>query len=346
MNFKKALLGLALPLLLGNGVVVAEESYQQKLAGLYCEPGDRDLSVIEFERGKKERVSTGKCQFGDYHIEFYQHVDLVHSCYNQNAFCGIRSDNKSITDDFIVVVKNINGDVVTTNIDMDEGASVMELYRVPTNFPYMALRANIGGARSTAYLHFFTAKPSFKEVISIGPVSGWRNDGKYIYSNERGEWLVDKFVTVPTPHNSALANWLHLPVVYKLVDDHLERADEHIKDNLKIYSDSELDDIDEEAQQIRAFIDAQTATKWGVVNLLFSGRSDLPLSGKFFWRFSDFVYEGQEQLAWQFFERAMPESYDMLIEDLVPESMYATKSVMRETMKNWINEYFPLRVEK
>jgi hypothetical protein len=41
----------------------------------------------------------------------------------------------------------------------------------------------------------------------------------------------------------------------------------------------------------------------------------------------------------------MPDSYGILIEDLVPESMYATKSIMRETLKNWINEYFPLRAE-
>jgi hypothetical protein len=345
MNFKKACLGLALPLLLGNGIVAAEESYQQELAGLDCESGYGDLSVIELNRGKSERISTGKCQFGNYHIEFYQHLGLVHSCYNQNAFCGIKSDDKAITDDFIVVVTNINGDVITTNIDIAENASVIELFRMPPNFPYMALRTNLGGARSTSYLHIFTAKPSFKEVISAGPVSSWRNDGESIYSNERGEWLVDKFVTVPTPHFSALSDWLHFTVVYKLVDDHLERADDHIKKNFKVYSDSELDDIDEEAQQIRALIDAQTDTKWGVVNLLFSGRSDVPLSGKFFRRFTDFVYEGQEELAWRFFERVMPDSYDLLIEDLVPESMYATKSIMRETLKNWINEYFPLRAE-
>jgi hypothetical protein len=27
------------------------------------------------------------------------------------------------------------------------------------------------------------------------------------------------------------------------------------------------------------------------------------------------------------------------------DSMYATKSIMRETMKNWIKEYFPLGAE-
>jgi hypothetical protein len=76
---------------------------------------------------------------------------------------------------------------------------------------------------------------------------------------------------------------------------------------------------------------------------LFSGRSD-PLSGKFFGRFINFVYQGQEDLAWQFFERAIPNSYDML--SGYADSMYATKSVMRETMKNWIEEYFPLGMAK
>jgi hypothetical protein len=105
-----------------------------------------------------------------------------------------------------------------------------------------------------------------------------------------------------------------------------------------------LNDIDEEALQIRALIDSQTYDKWEMMNLLFSGRSDVQLSGKFFWRFTDFVYEGQEDLAWQFFERAIPDSYDMLSGDAV--SMYATKSIMRETMKNWIEKYFPLGMVK
>ena len=321
----------------------AEAPYRQELAGLYCEKDNRDLSFITFE-GTNKRISTGKCQFGDYQTEFYQHVGLVHSCYNQNTFCGIKSDDRSITDDLIFLVKDINGDVVATNIDSEFDAPVIELFRVPTSFPYMVLRTNIGGARSLAGLHFFTADPSFKQVASIEDVSGWRDDGKYVYSNEHGEWLVDKYITVATPHGSALADWLHFWVAYKFVDDHLERADEHIKANLKVYSESELADIDEEALQIRALIDNQTYGKWDMMNLLFSGRSDVPLSGKFFWRFTDFVYEGQEDLAWQFFERAIPDSYDMLSGDTV--SMYATKSTMRETMRNWIEEYFPLGVAK
>jgi hypothetical protein len=132
-------------------------------------------------------------------------------------------------------------------------------------------------------------------------------------------------------------------VTYKFVDEHLERADQHKKANLKVYSETELEGIDEEALQIRALIDAQTDSKWDIMNLLFSGRSD-PLSGKFFWRFTDFVYQGQEDLAWQFFERAIPDSYDML--SGYADSMYANKSIMRETMKNWIEEYFPLGVVK
>jgi hypothetical protein len=323
------------------GIKAVEESYQQELAGLYCESDNRDLSIITFE-DKNERISTGKCQFGDYQIEFYQHVGLVHRCYDQNYFCGIRSDRKGITDDLPVIVKNMNGDVVTTSIDIAEKAGVIELFRVPTSFPYMVLRTNLGGARSIANLHIFTAKPSFKQVALIGPVSGWRDDGKYIYSNDHGEWLVDKFVTVPTPHLSALSDWRHYPVSYKFIDDRLVRADEHIKVNLKVYSETELDDIDEVALQIRALIDAQTYGKWDIVNLLFKGRSDLPLSGKFFSRFTDFVYEGQEDLAWQFFEQAIPDSYDVLPDGIAPVPLYTTKSIMRETMKNWIEEYFPL----
>ena len=150
------------------------------------------------------------------------------------------------------------------------------------------------------------------------------------------EWLVDKFVTVPTPHLSALSDWLHFPVTYKFVDEHLERVDQHKKANLKVYSETELEGIDEEALQIRALIDAQTNSKWDITNLLFSG--------KFFWRFTDFIYQGQEDLAWQFFERAIPDSYDIL--SGYADSMYATKSIMRETMKKWIKEYFPLGAEK
>ena len=314
------------------------ESYNQESAGLYCEPNTWNA---EFYRDIA--ISSGKCQFGDYQIEFYQYWDSVYRCYGQDSFCGIRSEDREVDPDWTILVKDINGNVVATNIDIDENASVIELYRVPTNFPYMVLRTNIGGARSLAGLHFFTAKPSFKQVTSIDDVSGWRDDGKYVYSNEHGEWLVDKYITVATPHLSALSDWLHFWVAYKLVDDHFERADEHIKANLKVYSETELADIDKEALQIRALIDAQTYNKWDMANLLFSGRSDVPLSGKFFWRFTDFVYEGQEDLAWRFFERAIPDSYDMLSGTTV--SMYTTKNIMRETMKIWIEEYFPLGAE-
>ena len=47
-----------------------------------------------------------------------------------------------------------------------------------------------------------------------------------------------------------------------------ERADDHIKKNLKVYSESELEGIDEESLQIRALIEIQTDTKWGVVEPL------------------------------------------------------------------------------
>ena len=329
-------------------LAVAEVPYEQKSAGLYCEKDNRDLGSISLDfyndsESKNEKILTGKCQFGDYQIEFYQYSGKVYGCYDGLAFCGIISNRKSFIDDLPVIVKDINGEVFKTSKDISERAGVIELFRVPTSFPYMVLRVNLGGARSTAYLHFFTAKPTFKQVAFIGPVSGWRDDGKYIYSNEQGEWLIDKFVKVPTPHLSALSDWLHFPVAYKFVDDHLVRADEHIKSNFKVYSETELEGIDEEALKIRALIDAQTNSKWDIVNLLFSGRSD-QLSGKFFWRFTDFVYQGQEDLAWQFFEQAIPDSYDML--SGYADSMYATKSVMRETMKNWIEEYFPLGVAK
>ena len=343
---KLLLLFLSLGVITENATLASVKvPYQQDAAQLYCEKDNRDLSIIAF-KDKNETISTGKCQFGNYQIEFYQHADLVYGCYDQNALCGIRSDRKGFVDDLPVIVKDINGDVFKTSEDISESAGVIELFRVPTSFPYMVLRTNLGGARSTAYLHIFTAKPSFKQVALIGPVSGWRDDGKYIYSNDHGEWLVDKFVTVPTPHLSALSDWLHFPVAYKFVDDHLERADEHIKSNLKVYSETELNDINEEALQIRALIDAQTDSKWDMVNLLFKGRGNVPLSGAFFRYFTNFVYEGQEDLAWQFFEQAIPNSYDLLSDGIAPLPMYATKSIIRETMKNWIEEYFPLGVVK
>ena len=298
-------------------LAVAEVPYEQESAGLYCEKNNRDLGPISLDfyndfKGKNEKILTGKCQFGDYQIEFYQYSGKVYGCYDGPSFCGIKSDRKGFIDDLPVIVKDINGDVFKTSEDISEKAAVIELFRVPTSFPYMVLRANLGGARSTAYLHIFTAKPTFKQIALIGPVSGWRDDGKYIYSNDQGEWLVDKFLTVPTPHLSALSDWLHFPVAYKFVDDHLVRADEHIKSNFKVYSETELEGIEEEALQIRALIESQINSKWDIVNLLFSGRSDVPLSGKFFVHFTNFVYEGQEDLAWQFFERAIPGSFDML----------------------------------
>jgi hypothetical protein len=330
-------------------LAVAEVPYVQESADLYCEKDNSDLDLLSLDfyndsEGKNEKISTGKCQFGDYQIEFYQHSGKLYGCYDSLYFCGIIADRKGLIEDLPVIIKDINGDVFKTSVDISENAPVIGLFRVPTSFPYMVLEINLGGARSVRYLHFFTAKPSFKQVAFIGPVSGWRDDGKYIYSNEQGDWMVDKFVKVPTPHLSALGDWLHFPVAYKFVDDHLVRADEHIKSNFKVYSETELEGIDEEALKIRALIDAQTNSKSDIVNFLFSGGGSDPLSGKFFGRFINFVYQGQEDLAWQFFERAIPNSYDML--SGYADSMYATKSVMRETMKNWIEEYFPLGMAK
>ena len=54
----------------------------------------------------------------------------------------------------------------------------------------------------------------------------------------------------------------------------------------------------------------------------------------------------QGDLAWQFFEQAIPNSYDLLSDGIAPLPMYATKSIIRETMKNWIEEYFPLGAQK
>lgn len=330
-------------------IAVAEVPYEQESADLYCEKDNSDLDPLSLDfyndsEGKNEKILSGKCQFGDYQIEFYQHSGKLYGCYDSLYFCGIIADRKGLIEDLPVIIKDINGNVFKTSEDISENAPVIGLFRVPTSFPYMVLEINLGGARSVRYLHFFTAKPSFKQVAFIGPVSGWRDDGKYIYSNEQGDWMVDKFVKVPTPHLSALGDWLHFPVAYKFVDDHLVRADEHIKSNFKVYSKTELEGIDEEALKIRALIDAQTNSKSDIVNFLFSGGGSDPLSGKFFGRFINFVYQGQEDLAWQFFERAIPNSYDMLTG--YADSMYATKSVMRETMKNWIEEYFPLGMAK
>ncbi|MCS5622480.1 MAG: hypothetical protein NZ735_00780, partial [Candidatus Marinimicrobia bacterium] len=95
------------------------ESYQQESAGLYCEPNawsgkfDRDIAI-----------SAGKCQFGDYQIEFYQYWASAYGCYDQNSFCGVQPEDREVDPDWTVLVKDINGNVVATNIDISENAGV------------------------------------------------------------------------------------------------------------------------------------------------------------------------------------------------------------------------------
>ena len=46
------------------------------------------------------------------------------------------------------------------------------------------------------------------------------------------------------------------------------------------------------------------------------------------------VSEGRIDLAWEFFERAIPASYDSREEYNLP--IYKTKRIMKETINNWL----------
>ena len=62
------------------------------------------------------------------------------------------------------------------------------------------------------------------------------------------------------------------------------------------------------------------------------------------------VREGRIDLAWEFFDRAIPARYDSREEFNLP--MYKTKKIMKETINNWLtnleywNEIYQLNQDK
>ncbi len=280
-------------------------------------------------------ASTGVCQFGEYQIEFFKNLRAAtaHLCNNQ-PFCGVQADWKGADSYIDTIVKDLNGNIVATNLV--ENVDAILLNSSSINTPYLVLQTKRpGSAGPGSYFHIFTASPEFKKVVKIGPL--W-NSKKGIYTNENQDLLVDIWVKNLPPENPALANSISYPITLKLTDNEFVPALEQMKNELKVYNQDELQKINSKAKEINALvtkyilnpdneIEEYKLTSPGFMLM------DIYQLG-FMQMIINLVREGRIDLAWEFFDRAIPARYDSREEFNLP--MYKTKKIMKETINNWL----------
>ena len=291
-------------------------------------------------------LSAGVCQFGDYQVEFYQHQGAATFwlC-NGKPFCGVQFDMNSEVDWRIdTIVKDSSGKIIASNLGGDVAS--IRLMQTPSNLPYMILSTNLPGPLGSANtLHLYTSKPDFMKVTSFGPVAPLSAPPDGFYTNDKGELLIDKIMTVTLPVDFGHRNWLRFPIPHRLVDDGFEIASEHIQANLRIYTESDIKNIYREARQIREMIDTYildpyTDTSSNGERIKRNLMEELS-SSEFFYQLGDLANDNRSDLFWEFFERAIPEDYDLRSEDYHP--LYKTKKTMKATLRKWSKEEFKLK---
>ena len=316
----------------------------------YSEVGEYDLDSFGFIV-----ASTGICQFGEYQIEFFKNLKSAtgHLCGNQ-PYCGVQASWKGASWDIDTIVKDSSGTIVFENIfDYYEGRYGNATLLDPSSFtiPYLVLQTK--GDRYN-YFHLFSAKPNFHKVLSIGPLS-YSNKG--IYTNDLKQIFVDIGVTTLPPDLPSMANIVYYPITMKLVDNHFVPAVEQMKIDLKIYIEEDIQEIYDLAQQINLLI----------TNYVFEPEYTVAADEDWEWRFNkikthyqlsiletvyqkfmlndiyqlgfmrifvDLVREGRIDLAWEFFDLAIPSDYDLRQDYNLP--IYKTKKIMKETINNWL----------
>ena len=282
-------------------------------------------------------ASTGICQFGEYQIEFFKNLRAatVHLCNNQ-PFCGVQADWKGADFNIDIIVRDSNGNIVATNIL--ENADATLLYSSSLNIPYLVLLSKRpGSAGSGHYFHFFTASPEFKKIVKIGPI--W-NSKKGIYTNKDQDLLVDIWVKNLPPEHPALANSISYPITLKLIDNEFVPALEHMKSYLKVYNKDELQKIRSKAEKINALVTKYIQNPDDELEEYMLTSSVFMLNDIYQLGFMqviiNLVRDGHLDLAWEFFDRAIPASYDSRKEFNIP--MYKTKKIMKETINNWLTD--------
>jgi len=316
----------------------------------YSEVGEYDLDSFGFIV-----ASTGICQFGEYQIEFFKNLKSAtgHLCGNE-PYCGVQASWKGASWDIDTIVKDSSGTIVFENIFDDyEGGYGNAILLDPSSFtiPYLVLQTK-GGRYN--YFHLFSAKPNFHKVLSIGPLS-YSNKG--IYTNDLKQIFVDIGVTTLPPDLPSMANIVYYPITMKLVDNHFVPAVEKMKIDLKIYIEEDIQEIYDLAQQINLLI----------TNYVFEPEETVAADEDWEWQFNkikshyqlsdletvyqkfmlndiyqlgfmrifvDLVREGRIDLAWEFFDLAIPSDYDLRQDYNLP--IYKTKKIMKETINNWL----------
>jgi hypothetical protein len=190
--------------------------------------------------------------------------------------------------------------------------------------------------------------------LSIGPLS-YSNKG--IYTNDLKQIFVDIGVTTLPPDLPSMANIVYYPITMKLVDNHFVPAVEKMKIDLKIYIEEDIQEIYDLAQQINLLI----------TNYVFEPEETVAADEDWEWQFNkikshyqlsdletvyqkfmlndiyqlgfmrifvDLVREGRIDLAWEFFDLAIPSDYDLRQDYNLP--IYKTKKIMKETINNWL----------
>ena len=280
-------------------------------------------------------ASTGVCQFGEYEIEFFKNLRAAtaHLCNNQ-PFCGVQADWKGADFNIATIIRDANGNILATNIVEDANATI--LYNSSLNIPYLVLLSKRPGSGGPGhYFHIFTASPEFKKVIKIGPL--W-NSEKGIYTNKDQDLLIDVWVKNLPPDIPSLANSVSYPITLKLIDNKFMPATEHMKSELKVYNNNELQNIAIKAEKINALVTKYILNPDNELEEYMLTSSGFMLNDiyqlGFMQMIVNLVREGRIDLAWEFFDRAIPASYDSREEYNLP--IYKTKRIMKETISNWL----------
>jgi hypothetical protein len=307
-------------------------------------------------------LSTGVCKFGDYQIEFFTHLKAATAWLCSGIpYCGVQPTWKGA--DWLVdtIVKDSNGNIVANNIA--GGVDSIELDTSSFKFPYLVLRTlRSGSSGLNNYFHLYAAMPNFHKVISIGPLADRRskytkNPVKGFYTNNQQEVFVDIIVSDLPPDGPALANGVKYTIALRLVDDRFEPAVEQMKDDLKIYTQADWLKIYNQALQINGLIikyvfkpgEATVGQELSLSKIrqhFDIGESrvvyehlmmhDVYQLG-FMVTFVDLAREGRIDLAWKFFDIAIPNSYDLRSEYYQP--IYKTKKIMKTTIQKWLRRF-------
>ena len=292
---------------------------------------DCDASLIV----EDDIASTGTCRFGEYQIEFFKNLkaSTAHLC-NDEPFCGVQADWKGADSYIDTIVTDLNGNIVATNLVENVDAILLNISSI--NSPYLVLQTKRPGSGGPGgYFHIYTSFPEFKKIVKIGPL--W-NSKKGIYTNENKDFLVDIWVKDLPPDIPSMANSISYPITLKLIDNKFSPAVDHMKSELKVYNQDEIQEINSKADQINALV-----TKY-----ILNPNNEIEEFNRIHPRFLlgdiyqlgfmrtiiELVREGNIDLAWEFFDRAIPSNYDSREEYNLP--MYKNKRVMKETIKNWL----------